>query len=127
MKMFVARTVAAAIVASAVVSSAAHAAQGAGASATPVQKPFGQLTCEDFLLIEDQNKPRVVYWAIAYAMGRRREEIIVDINGLDKLAPIIVDECGKAPKASLWQKVEAEWRKIEFSVRNVEQKVTQTP
>jgi acid stress chaperone HdeA len=102
------------------------ATAGAAAAQTPVKKPLGQWTCEEFLVVEDQSKPKVVYWATAYAKGGKPEASIIDIEGTDKLTPIIVDECRKAPKASFWQKVKAEWRKVESEMKKVEQKAKKT-
>ena len=43
--------------------------------AAKVEKPVTQWTCADFLSVDDQFKPKVIYWAAAFAKGaagRRR-------------------------------------------------------
>jgi hypothetical protein len=67
--------------------------------------------------IEDQKRTEEAW---------RAQAEILDIEGTDKLTPIIVDECRKAPKASFWQKVKAEWRKVESEMKKVEQKAKKT-
>jgi acid stress chaperone HdeA len=93
------------------------------AAQSPSKKPLGQWTCEEFLGVEDQSRPKVISWATAYAKGGKPEASVIDIAGIDKLTPIIVDECRKAPKASFWTKVKTEWRKVESEMRKAEEKV----
>ena len=35
---------------------------------------------------------------------------MIDIEGAEP--PLIIDECTKAPPASFWQKLKAEWNKV---------------
>jgi acid stress chaperone HdeA len=37
----------------------------------------------------------------------------VDVEGVETVIPFVVQECKKAPKESFWEKVKAEWKKIE--------------
>ena len=90
----------------------------AGASAglaqsSAAKKPLGKMTCEDFLVIEDTFKPKVVYWAAAYGKGGKPEAAILDVEGTEKVVPVIIEVCKKAPKESFWQKVKAEFKKLE--------------
>ena len=54
------------------------------------KKPLGKLTCEEFLAVDETFKPKVVYWAVAYGKGRRAEAAVVDIEGTEKLIPVII-------------------------------------
>jgi len=84
-----------------------------GAYAETAKKPLGKMTCEDFLAVEDTFKPKVVYYAVAYAKGGKPEAAVVDVEGIDKLTPILIEECKAKPKESFWKKVKAEAKKIE--------------
>jgi len=83
------------------------------AQSSGAKKPLGKMTCEEFLVLEDTFKPKVVYWAAAYGKGGKPEAAVLDVEGTEKVVPIIVEECKKAPKASFWQKVKAEVKKVE--------------
>jgi acid stress chaperone HdeA len=92
--------------------SLAAAAVATTAVAADMKKPVAKWTCEDFLAIDDQYKPKVVYWATAYAKGGKPEASVVDIEGTEKVTPMIIDDCTKAPQASFWQKLKAGWQKV---------------
>ena len=77
------------------------------------KKPLGKMTCEDFLLVEDTFKPKVVYWAVAYGKGGKPEAAVIDVEGTEKVIPVLVEACKKAPKESFWQKLKAEVKKLE--------------
>jgi len=83
------------------------------AQSSGAKKPLGKMTCEEFLVLEDTFRPKVVYWAAAYGKGGKPEAAVLDVEGTEKVVPIIVEECKKAPKASFWQKLKAEVKKLE--------------
>lgn len=97
--------------------SLAVAAVATTASAADAKKPVGQWTCADFLAVDDQFKPKAVYWATAYAKGGKPEASVIDIEGTERVTPMIIDECTKAPQASFWQKLRAEWKKVEAEAK----------
>jgi acid stress chaperone HdeA len=80
---------------------------------TGAKKPLGKMTCEDFISFEDSFKPKVVYWAVAYGQGGKPESAGVHVEGIEKMIPVIIDGCKKAPKESFWEKVKAEVKKLE--------------
>jgi acid stress chaperone HdeA len=77
------------------------------------KKPLGKMTCEDFLSFEDSFKPKVVYWAVAYGQGGKPESAGVNVAGIEKMVPVLIDGCKKAPKESFWEKVKGEVKKLE--------------
>jgi len=77
------------------------------------KKSLGKMTCEDFLALEDSFKPKVVYWAAAYGKGGKPEAAVLDVEGTEQVVPVIIEVCKKAPKESFWQKVKAEFKKVE--------------
>jgi acid stress chaperone HdeA len=83
------------------------------AQSNDVKKPVGKMTCEDFLSIEDSFKPKVVYWAVARSQSGKPESAGVNVAGIEKIVPVIMEGCKKAPKESFWEKVKAEVKKLE--------------
>ena len=92
---------------------AAALVAGAPVAFAQAKKPLGKMTCEDFLAMDDTVKPKVVYWAVAYSKGGKPEAAVVDVEGTDKVVPVVIEECKKTPKASFWTKLKGEWRKLE--------------
>jgi acid stress chaperone HdeA len=76
------------------------------------KKPLGKITCEDFLGFEDSFKPKMVYWAAAYAQGGKPESAGVHVAGIEKMVPAVIENCKKAPKDSFWEKIKAEVKKL---------------
>ena len=75
-------------------------------------KPLGKMTCEDFLAMDDTVKPKVVYWAVAYGKGGKPEAAVLDVEGTEKITPLLIQECQAKPKESFWKKVKAELKKL---------------
>jgi hypothetical protein len=96
-------------------------ASGSTASAAPksathkavAKKPLAKMTCEDFVGLDETFQPKAVYWAVAYGKGGQPEAEVVDVEGVESVVPFVVEECKKAPKESFWQKVKAEFKKME--------------
>jgi hypothetical protein len=69
------------------------------------------MTCGDFLRINDDVKPEIVYWlATRGEPGNGGAVIGVDVT--DSMVPALVERCKEAPTASLSQKVKAETDKV---------------
>ena len=80
-------------------------------SAFAAGKALGKMSCEDFLAVEDTVKPKLVYWAVAYAKGGKPEAAVIDVEATDKITPMVIEECKAQPKESFWKKVKAEVKK----------------
>ncbi|GAB2883188.1 acid-activated periplasmic chaperone HdeA [Microbulbifer echini] len=76
------------------------------------KKPAKDWTCADFLAIDDEFKPKAVYWAAAYSKRGKEEGDMLDIDGTEKVTPMIITACTKAPKESFWAKFKDEWHKM---------------
>lgn len=76
-------------------------------------KPLEKVTCEEFNGFEDTFKPKVVAWAAGYKQGQKKPDVVaIDIAGVEKVTPLVAEECRKAPTASLWSKIDGELKKI---------------
>lgn len=94
------------------VSGLAFAADKSAKSDKKTKHHLSKITCEEFVMLDETSKPKVVYYGVAYARGGKPESAVIDVEGTEKITPIIVDECKKEPKASFWQKLKAEVKKI---------------
>ncbi len=93
-------------------SGAAFAADKSAKSDKKTKHHLSKMTCEEFVMFDETIKPKVVYYGVAYARGGKPESAVIDVEGTEKITPIIVDVCKKEPKASFWQKLKAEVKKI---------------
>lgn len=68
-------------------------------------KPVGQLTCQDFLMLDESFRPT----AVAFAEGVTKKDKIVDpmldVQGIAQVVPVLVQECTKNPQDSFIHKV----------------------
>jgi acid stress chaperone HdeA len=83
------------------------------AQSSAANKPLGKMTCEDFTAMDEQFKPKMVYWAVAYGQGGKPESAGINIEGTEKMIVALGEACKKAPKESFWEKVKAEVKKLE--------------
>jgi acid stress chaperone HdeA len=86
---------------------------GAASLAADTKKPLAEWTCADFLGVEGTFRPKLIYWATAYSKAGKPESATIDIEGTEKVIPIITEDCEKAPQDSFWQKLESGWKRIE--------------
>jgi acid stress chaperone HdeA len=59
------------------------------------------------------DQPQAVYWGVGYGKHGQPDAEAVDVEGVETVVPIVLQECKKAPKESFWQKVKAEFTKLE--------------
>jgi acid stress chaperone HdeA len=83
------------------------------AQSSAANKPLGKMTCADFIALDEQFKPKMVYWAVAYGQGGKPESAGVNIEGTERMIVALDEACKKAPKESFWEKVKAEVKKLE--------------
>ncbi len=79
---------------------------------TAEKKPLNKITCQEFLITAADFQPKMVYWAVGHAQKGTPEHAIVDIQGTEKIVPMVISECQKEPNASFWQKVKTEAKKV---------------
>jgi acid stress chaperone HdeA len=92
-------------------------------AAADTKKPVAKWTCADFLGVEDDFRPKLVYWATAQAKGGKPEAATINIEGTEKVIPILIEDCKKAPQDSFWQKLEAGWKRVEADMKSLEKKL----
>lgn len=87
------------------------------------KKPVSKWTCAEFLAVDDQFKPKVVYAATAYSKAGKPQGSVIDIEGTEKVTPMIIDDCQKTPQASFWKTLKGDWAKVEADARAEMKKV----
>jgi acid stress chaperone HdeA len=92
-------------------------------AAADTKKPVTKWTCADFLGVEDDFRPKLIYWATAQAKAGKPEVATINIEGMEKVIPIIIEDCKKAPQDSFWQKLEAGRKRVEADMKSLEKKL----
>jgi len=93
--------------------------QGPRQQSPPRLKSQSSSGNSDFLSVDDQFKPKVVYSATAFAKGGKPRASVVDIEGTEKVVPRVIDDCTKEPGASFWQKLKGEWDNVEREAKKL--------
>jgi acid stress chaperone HdeA len=83
------------------------------AQSSPARKPGRQMTCGDFLRVDDTVKPEMVYWAATRDPRGIPVNAVIDVDATDRIVPLLVERCREAPNAPFWQTVKAETGKLE--------------
>ncbi len=102
-----------------VLAGAAICAQAALADA---KKPVSDWSCEEFLAVEGDFQPKVVYWATAKAKSGKPGSI-VDIEGTEKVVPVVIDDCKKETSSSFMTKLKNAWRAVEAEAKKAKDKL----
>lgn len=71
-----------------------------------------KMTCEDFIALDEVSKPKLVYWAEGFNRKGKPDDAVFDVDTTDRLVPVLVEVCTKAPKESFWKKAKEEFKKI---------------
>lgn len=66
-----------------------------------------KLTCQEYVDLDVDMKPKLIYWAAGYDQKSREKAAVIDVEGTERLVPFIEEDCKTAPKASFWQRFEA--------------------
>lgn len=82
------------------------------AQSSPARKPGRQMTCGDFLLVDDPVKPEMVYWAATRDPRGSLLNAVIDVDATDRIVPRLIERCREAPNEPFWQTVKAETGKL---------------
>ncbi len=92
------------------------------AAVADTKKPVSNWTCEEFLAVEGDFQPKIVYWATAKTKSGKPGSV-VDIEGTEKVVPMIIDDCKKTPSDSFMAKLKSAWRALESEAKKVKDKI----
>lgn len=74
-------------------------------------KPVNSWTCEDFLAVDDSFQPLAVGFAEALNSKDKPEDAVLDIDGIEKVTPMIIEACKQDKSQSFKGKVHSELSK----------------
>lgn len=80
------------------------------------KKPVNSWRCEDFLALDESFKPTAIGFAEALNKKGKPEDAVLDINGTEKVTPLVIEACKQAPKESFIGKVKSEWEKVKHNM-----------
>ncbi|MBT1070353.1 HdeA/HdeB family chaperone [Pelotalea chapellei] len=70
------------------------------------------MKCEEFIALDETIKPKIIYYGVAHARGGKSGNEVIDIEKIDRIVPVVTEVCTKEQKATVWQKLKAEMKKI---------------
>lgn len=90
----------------------ATASYAADSSKAANTKPVNSWTCEDFLALDDSFQPTAISFAEGLNSHGKPEAAVLNVEGIQKITPMVVEACKQNPKESFKDKVKSEWMKI---------------
>ncbi len=85
---------------------------GIAAGKKPPVKQVEQITCREFVAIDDEFKPQVVSYALGYDHAKRPDAAVIDVSGVEKAVPVVVSSCRARPTETLLQRVRAAFHRL---------------
>lgn len=85
-------------------------------AADATKKPVSKWTCEDFLALDESFQPKAIYFAEGFNKKDKPVDAVMDTAGIEKIVPLVIQECQQAPKATFWSKIKSSWAKIKASM-----------
>ena len=64
-------------------------------------KTIDKITCRDFLTTEDKFKPETLSYAVGYGKHGHAKDAVVDVGGINRMVPVVVQSCNAHPTDSL--------------------------
>ena len=90
-----------------VILTVAVAVLGASGAAQAKKHDLTKMTCEEFLDLGENLRPRAVAWLDGYSKGGKVKEEDVGEVDVDRQIDLLIVSCKEDPKKTLWEKVEA--------------------
>lgn len=87
-------------------------AYAADSSKAANAKPINSWSCEDFLAVNESFQPMAVGFAEALNSKDKPEDAVLDVSGIEKVTPMIIQACQEDAKVSFKEKVRSEWDKV---------------
>lgn len=81
-------------------------------NAAETKKPIKSWTCEDFIAVDESYRPTAVGIAEVLNKKGKVEDAVLDVDGIEKVTPIIIDACKKDTQSSFITKVKDEFKKL---------------
>ena len=66
---------------------------------------LSKFTCEEFLRMDDVARPKLVYFSEGFNKKGKLDGELFEYETTDHYYPVLVEECGKTPKANLMKTI----------------------
>lgn len=85
--------------------------------AADTKKPITSWTCEDFIAVDENYRPTAV--AIAEVLNKKGKvkDAVLDVDGIEKVTPLIIDACKKDTQSSFISQIEAKFKNLEKDLK----------
>jgi len=74
-----------------------------------------KMTCQDFLALEDVERPKAVYWAEGLYKKGKADDAVFDVVSTDNIVPMLVEDCKATPAASFVKKAKTAKSKADMN------------
>lgn len=81
-------------------------------NAAETKKPIKSWTCEDFIALDESYKPTAVGIGALLNQKGTVEDAVLDVDGIEKITPIVIDACKKDAQSSFLSKLKASFEKF---------------
>ena len=71
----------------------------------PPKKPIAQMSCKDYLGMDDVVKPKFIYYTVGYSKRGKPALTTFDVVDVDKIMPVVDEYCRVHLTASAYRKV----------------------
>ncbi|MEB7883203.1 acid-activated periplasmic chaperone HdeA [Serratia fonticola] len=76
------------------------------------KKPVSTWTCEDFLALDESYQPTAIGFAEALNKKGNPEDSVLDIDGIEKVTPMLVESCKKDPQSKFLTELKSAWKSL---------------
>ncbi len=70
-------------------------------------KNIEKITCKSFNALDESFKPQAVGYAVDYGKRARPKDFVMDVSGVEKITPVVIDTCKAHPERPLLDRVKA--------------------
>lgn len=78
------------------------------ASATQGPVRINKITCKDFLVLDQGERLKFLYWVEGFSQKGPEDEAVFDFAKTEQLVSAVTHDCNQEPYALVWKKVKAE-------------------
>jgi len=75
-------------------------------------KQIDKITCREFLSLRTRLQPQVLSYTVGYNKAKKPDDVVFNVEDVDRLTPVVVRSCKTRPEESLMQRIRALWNKL---------------
>ena len=70
-------------------------------------KNVEKVTCRAFNALDESFKPQAITYAVDYGKRARPKDMTVDVKGVERITPVVIETCKARPQETLLQRIKA--------------------